>query len=666
MHDRGTLAAFANGETRQVYAARRDNPMGPLVLLEDGMAVQMRAFTTAHLRCFVPECLTPAFTTVSRRHGRDGYRHLTGTVHAEESLYHRQGKQALLDWLSATHPHVRAAAEVPLDVERTRVADIMVTFPDGGRVALEVQYAGLDADESHHSWTTRTGDYQVQGVVPVWLFGHRGKHMIALGDDVVGLNAVHRAVLGTGVPLLWLNPTTSQVATPYVRAFTAGGVAYEIPPRPSDRTAQVWIDPLATLSLNTTGVTSTRLAFLAEQGLAFEQALEVERAEVDRQAALRAEAAQAEQDRLDRRAAARRTRDERSRAATVKRRRRAEASRQMRSERETDAWERSAMRVNVLAAHDGSIPLHLDLPSTGDGVYAHRQHWQAAAFGFCMRGHVGASGTVADCVAILRKKGIRVAAPSGVDALAAWVAQLHDLGFVRIEAGSEGAFTVTDPDVELADRERLVEAARAAELAARQRELEISQAAELATFAERIVVRTRAWRNSELRVQVVERLGGIPHVVHAASPTGMHSGIDACDEHWRSIVACTILDMAPVVSLRECMATVQNAGLVARQAEFENAMRAWLSFLVNSDFLIEGPARSYVVTSKFADLDSWPRSRALEPAAEVPRRRSRAEPPDGTCAVCAGVLAGSLIAAGRSTHTGCPPRPTRTRRPQSR
>ncbi|MCM0639333.1 hypothetical protein [Cellulomonas wangsupingiae] len=69
----------------------------------------------------------------------------------------------------------------------------------------------------------------------MWFFGHHGQQMTVQGDrDLLG--AVHRAILAMGVPVVWLNPTTDQLATAYVQAVVDSRT-YEVVPTPTDLSA---------------------------------------------------------------------------------------------------------------------------------------------------------------------------------------------------------------------------------------------------------------------------------------------------------------------------------------------------------------------------------------------------------------------------------------------
>jgi len=53
------------------------------------------------------------------------------------------------------------------------VPDVLVEFPDGRRFAFEIQYAAMTQDE----WTWRQTGYLLQGITPIWIFGHLPRYL---------------------------------------------------------------------------------------------------------------------------------------------------------------------------------------------------------------------------------------------------------------------------------------------------------------------------------------------------------------------------------------------------------------------------------------------------------------------------------------------------------
>lgn len=230
MHSAEVLAAFQNGEERMVYARKKGaRPGAPFFFMEDGRArdPEFRTWTRANLECLFPECASPALTVVNRSEGsqrRDGFRHLAGaSKHSVETLFHLQGKALIKDWVTRDYPEVIVAVESGTGLS-DRVADVLLTWPDGRRVAVEIQYAPLTAA----SWLKRQESYLHQGVTPVWLLGHTGVHMRPApapavcspdrGDKQVLWTALHRAMTEHEAQVLWLNPIERAVGSPWTMA----------------------------------------------------------------------------------------------------------------------------------------------------------------------------------------------------------------------------------------------------------------------------------------------------------------------------------------------------------------------------------------------------------------------------------------------------------------
>ena len=87
-----------------------------------------------------------------------------------ESPEHRAGKyfiaERVREQLAPDYPNVAIDFEVPVP-EANRVADVMVTFPNGWRIAHECQLASITAEQLGR----RTEDYLRAGVDTVWWLG---------------------------------------------------------------------------------------------------------------------------------------------------------------------------------------------------------------------------------------------------------------------------------------------------------------------------------------------------------------------------------------------------------------------------------------------------------------------------------------------------------------
>ena len=286
-HDPKALAQFQSGEERFVYARHKLNPTGPLFYLEDGQAASLRSWAKEHLECFIPRCPDRALTTVSRRYKRDGFTHRAGAGrHSRESLFHEQGKALVARWVTQRYPTVSVVIEQASN-DRTRRADVMLTWPDGRKVAVEVQYAALSAT----AWQARHDSYRSQGIVDVWLFGHHGlgrerhlrparAHTFEDTSDVSGifeLSPVHRAIAAAGMPIFWISPIEEQIGTAVIDGGRLGQRAkaegwhrrpHLVGPRPpteSDERAALRIDAIWDCGLDSsTGLITPAISAVAQ------------------------------------------------------------------------------------------------------------------------------------------------------------------------------------------------------------------------------------------------------------------------------------------------------------------------------------------------------------------------------------------------------------------
>ncbi len=86
-----------------------------------------------------------------------------------ETPEHREAKIKLVEFLKSTYIEYTSAKlekEVPIR-EIKRVADILVVFPMGWRVAHEIQLAGITIENLQE----RTNDYSRAGIDVVWWLG---------------------------------------------------------------------------------------------------------------------------------------------------------------------------------------------------------------------------------------------------------------------------------------------------------------------------------------------------------------------------------------------------------------------------------------------------------------------------------------------------------------
>ena len=227
-------------ETAQVYARRAgEDRAAPLVFLPHGEAAAMRADARAgRLYCPVPDCPTPAFTTVGGRR-RHHFRHLVAVRHASETIYHIVSKDRIAAWLRVAHPDALVDVDES-NLENGRRADVLATFPSGRRVAFEIQAAALTRDEL----ARRQHAHQSLGVTDIWIWGPRylALRLGVSGGDVRRPDARPEACRQA----LWLDPYAGVL-------FVAG------PPRDalggsSVRWGDVYTEPLTNVRLGGRGL----------------------------------------------------------------------------------------------------------------------------------------------------------------------------------------------------------------------------------------------------------------------------------------------------------------------------------------------------------------------------------------------------------------------------
>lgn len=257
---------------RFLFARRRDAVGADLVYLEDGTADQMRDTTRRDLECPMPQCGDRRLTTVNRQHRRDGFRHLHKTSgHAPESVHHQQGKALVAKWVAA---QVRRGLAPPATVvveqstsDRSRRADVMVTFDSGERLAVEIQYSALSVAE----YRARNESYLAQGITPVWLLGHTGSHMKSVYRETsrLSLTDLQRAIAADGRVPMWINPSDELVGSATVEVHVPdlerGTGSFHIDhPSNDSNVASFTADLLADCLLRTDGIVTPQHQLIDE------------------------------------------------------------------------------------------------------------------------------------------------------------------------------------------------------------------------------------------------------------------------------------------------------------------------------------------------------------------------------------------------------------------
>lgn len=411
-HQGDVLAAFQDGETRLIYARPRAG--GDLWMLPDGEAVAHRAHTKAELVCPVPRCPEPDLTTVARApKKRDGFRHLAGGGHAPESLFHLQGKQRIADWLRVNYPASTVNVEEQSDVNRTRIADVMITGRAGKRVAFEIQYSPITPEK----WRERHFSYLGQGITDIWLWGHYGANLQEdrrhPGD--VKLTPAQLLVAELGEPLLWFNPVLGDVGTAVERNTFIMSAVDTLPDRGTGRFLSEPLDAF-TLDEDGFGSVKTRKVLADTKGRRrWEAELEAQaRAATERRVAeqkARAEAARAE---------AARFAEQRGQAA--------------------QEWRASDQRAATLSQMGGSWPGWLSIEVANPLVVPVAQWQSEVYFRFILELAHGNRIFTDPIVTWLHKRyGIPInSRPATNQALLDWLRELSRLGIVHRGRGGYG------------------------------------------------------------------------------------------------------------------------------------------------------------------------------------------------------------------------------------
>lgn len=470
------LAAFQNGERALVFARHRDDPSAPLFHIDyDGATKAVKARTREHLECFMPDCADRRLKAVHRSTKRDGFSHMPGSGgHSPESLFHHQSKALIASWVKRDWPDVRVDVELATET-RDRIADVMLTWVDGARVAVEIQYSAITVDD----WIERHLSYRAQGIVDVWLFGHTGKHMRTSNMGQVSLAPVHEAVVTAGLPLFWINPITAQIGivSRDRRAITLPGYGWERQtyddgwdvrslPVPIGRgKGDLHVVGLDQCQPTPDGIRVPAWVQLAANAVQLDK-VDAARAVIN--AGITQRAAQEERDQRERS----------KRNVETKLRRRAVA--QQRHAGQEAEWLAHPMRASVLAANGGQIPSFLDVEPAVKGVYAHHQHWQSWLYGIHIRGKMGSSFSMADLYETLNQAGIQLSPSSAKRSRAVldWIDYLELNAHVVADRDQDNTWriTVIDRAKSLAERAIVLkqtrEAAQAQRLANFKRNLE--------------------------------------------------------------------------------------------------------------------------------------------------------------------------------------------------
>jgi hypothetical protein len=211
------------------------------------------------LLCPLPACSQP-FSTARGGSRRHCFVHGRGVTHSgtatTETWWHLNAKQTIAVWARSTMPDadVRVDDVQVVDGDDRRQPDVLITLPDGRRIAVELQFSTL----TELQWRNRHAFYQRADILDLWLFAHIGPQFRLLeGSTVrwpkVQLLTLHQAMLRAGVVPVWFNPVWRRVATANshyaptlygVPGRPAASRKYHLPPGPKAERTGLAVDDL--------------------------------------------------------------------------------------------------------------------------------------------------------------------------------------------------------------------------------------------------------------------------------------------------------------------------------------------------------------------------------------------------------------------------------------
>lgn len=414
---------FQGGEEAFVWGL--DAETGAPWLLMDGSANEHRSYVRSSIVCPVPGC-SAALTTVARSRGRDGLKHIAHSGgHSRESIDHANGCAAIESWLRLKYPKSTVNREEYSDPTGERRADIMITSPSGARIAFEVQYSALTPD----AWKARHASYRSQGIVDVWLWGHRGPQMHRGSSGHISLTPAQEALVAEDLPLLFINPEQQTVAI--------GTTLLIIPPhgdggpRPAvrgwsdTRRTELWIDRLVDYGVRyPAGITSVPLAEFRRNTI---QA---------REAHLAAAEARRQREEEHRRLAAARLIEHRAQREPL-------ARAIVEAFATVDRWNRSEAHRLIAEYMKGHALRPVDVYASGDGRGPWFMRWQAIIYFDLVVGRTGEITTRSAYDQVIAR-GANMGQPDAFTLIARYLHQLEDDGYLTY-VRSIGRYPVFKP-----------------------------------------------------------------------------------------------------------------------------------------------------------------------------------------------------------------------------
>lgn len=411
-------------ERRQLWARDlRRSLDAPLVFIRVGEAGALRPeCREGRLICPLPDCEAPRITTRAGSK-RDHFAHLSGGGHGPETLHHYTAKAVIGSWVRERHPEATVTVDMRT-VESGRLPDVLVEFDRRRRFAFEIQYAGLTEAE----WGRRHADYQRDGIVDIWLFGHTRRFLRPAHSDAFDkpegrftlgplLETVDRVTGG----IFWIDPDARQLVVR--RRYSGAGhdswAKNRI--RPTVEIARVDL-PLCRLEADHLW-TPIEIDELAAKQIRDERVRQARRQEAE--------------DRRREREELRREREARARAKAVR-----ASARQ--------AWSR--YREKVVTSY-GRVPQILFKPHSSErGILLEPTHWHALLVGSFVNRRIGKLFTSEEAAEFFSSRRLLAPGADAGDVVEDYLYVLRRYGFVEFAA--RGPF-IESPILVLADCRQL-------------------------------------------------------------------------------------------------------------------------------------------------------------------------------------------------------------------
>jgi hypothetical protein len=482
-HTREELDGFLDREFRQVWALHRSS--GDRLFIEPGMADLLRPVAKEHWRCPAQGCTDPI--SLRGKTKRDHLFHVSGscTGGGAESMWHLQGKAMLAEWAERQPGYLTVLEEQTVKDPKTllhRRADVMVTWPSGRALALEVEYKKAPPEQL----IAKHDQYVDLGAGCTWLFGHTHLRLERRPDylsaeapwDLIKWTSQLRAMAARGVPLLFVNPVTRQVGTAHIagqhelddvlksrRAWWEDlrFVGDRLPDAADEfGVLKLEVDDLDCCTIDPeVGLVTPTLQRIREGRAAIEAAAAPARARWEAERARREAQEAAAERRREAQAAKDQDRQARAEARSPQERK---AFAKERTERDAAAWKADPLRERTLAEFDGRLPRFLADRGREDwGVHGNPEAWHSHLFEQIVLGgpersnRVGREFKVPQAYAIVGERFPLHREPRyRSEAICSYLWLLDDIGYLRCDTwpnGTIGNITVLTNRIELPPRE---------------------------------------------------------------------------------------------------------------------------------------------------------------------------------------------------------------------